>query len=127
MAEFKLYIRNIGDGKTNLSTNEHMQFVAQCEVYIQRLQSQGKLIAAQPLEKRGIILSKEDNAWTTTNMATHNEIQVGYYHIIANDIEEAIAIAKENPEFTFVPGASIEIRPIKTKENNTNFVYPNSL
>jgi hypothetical protein len=31
---------------------------------------------------------------------------------------------KQNPEFAFVPTASIEIRPVKTKEAQTNFVYP---
>ncbi|MEP6597612.1 MAG: hypothetical protein ABJA71_16780 [Ginsengibacter sp.] len=47
------------------------------------------------------------------------EVQVGYYHINANDIEEAIAIAKDNPEFEFVPSASIEVRPNKN-ERRTN-------
>ena len=41
------------------------------------------------------------------------------------DINEAIAMAKENPEFEYVPSATIEVRPIKMKEEQTNFVYPN--
>jgi len=49
-------------------------------------------------------------------------VQVGYYHILANDIDEAIAIAKENPEFAYVPSATIEVRPAKMKEEKTNFV-----
>lgn len=36
----------------------------------------------------------------------------------------AVAIAKENPEFAFVNGAKIEVRPIKTKEQSTAYVYP---
>jgi len=51
-------------------------------------------------------------------------VQVGYYHILAGDLDEAITIAKENPEFEYVPSASIEVRPIKTKEAETGFVYP---
>jgi hypothetical protein len=35
-------------------------------------------------------------------------------------------MAKENPEFEYVPSASIEVRPIKMKEEKTNFVYPSS-
>ena len=54
----------------------------------------------------------------------HSETQVGYYHIRANDIQEAIKIAKNNPEFEYVPSATIEVRPIKTKEVETGFVYP---
>ena len=53
---------------------------------------------------------------------TTKEVQVGYYR--ANDMEEAIAMAKDNPEFEFVPSASIEVRPIKMKEEATGFVYP---
>ena len=51
-------------------------------------------------------------------------MQVGYYHILANDIDEAVAMAKENPEFEYVLSASIEVRPIKMKEEKTDFVYP---
>jgi hypothetical protein len=43
---------------------------------------------------------------------------------MANSIDEAVEIAKENPEFKYVSSARIEIRPIKTKEEQTNFVYP---
>jgi hypothetical protein len=39
-------------------------------------------------------------------------------------MEEAIEITKQNPEFAFVPSATIEVRPIKTKEVETNFEYP---
>ena len=39
-------------------------------------------------------------------------MQVWYYHILANDMVEAIAIAKDNPEFEFVSSASIGLRPI---------------
>jgi hypothetical protein len=35
----------------------------------------------------------------------------------------AAPIARENPEFDYVPSASIEIRPIKVKEEKTNFIY----
>ena len=74
--------------------------------------------------REGIVISKFKNEWTEKNIPTDTEVQVGYYHILANDIDEAISIAKNNPEFEFVPSASIEVRPIKTKESETGFVYP---
>jgi hypothetical protein len=49
-------------------------------------------------------------------------VQVGYYHIIANSLEEAVEMAKENPEFEYVPSASIEVRPIKLKEEKIKFI-----
>ena len=126
MKEFMFYIRNAGDAKAALTPDEHLTFIKKCEVYIGRLKSENKLIAAQPIVREGVVIAKSINGWTSMSVDPNKEVQVGYYHIRANDIDEAIAIAKDNPEFEFVPSASIEVRPIKTKEEQTNFVYPTS-
>jgi len=126
MKEFMLYIRNQGDAKAALSPDQHLAFVKKCEVYIGQLKSEDKLIAAQPIVREGFTISRNDNGWTKLAIDPSKEVQVGYYHIRANDMEEAIAIAKDNPEFEFVPSASIEVRLIKMKEEQTNFIYPNS-
>jgi hypothetical protein len=124
MQEFMLYIRNEKDAKKSLTTDEHLAFIKKCETYIGILKSENKLIAAQPIVREGVVIKKSGNNWTEKNIATDSETQVGYYHILARDIDEAIKIAKDNPEFEFVPSATIEVRPIKTKENETGFVYP---
>ena len=64
-------------------------------------------------------------AWKDEPIQEKKEIQVGYYHIMANDMNDAIAIAKGNPEFEYTPTAKVEVRPIKTKEEKTGFAYPN--
>ena len=122
--EFMLYIRNAGDAKKALTPVEHLAFIKKCEVYIGQLKAEGKLIAAQPLVREGVTISKSVNGWTIVEVDPTKEVQVGYYHICANDLEDAIEIAKDNPEFEFVPSASIEVRPIKMKEEQTDFVYP---
>lgn len=122
--EYMLYIWNSGDAKACLSAEEHSRFIHDCEIYIGRLKSAGKLIAAQPLIRKGSVISKADGSWTKTSVDLCNEIQVGYYHIVADSDEEAMEIAKMNPEFDYVPSASVEIRPVKTREEETNFVYP---
>lgn len=119
-----LYIRNAGDAKVALSADQHLAFIKQCEVYIGKLKAQDNLIAAQPIIREGFVVRKTSNGWTSSSIDPTKEVQVGYYHIKANSIDEAIAIAKENPEFEFVSSASIEVRPIKMKEEQTNFVYP---
>jgi hypothetical protein len=124
MKEFMFYIRNAKDAKKSLSENEHLAFVKQCETYITDLKKQNKLIAAQPLIREGVVISRVNNNWAEKNISNNKEVQVGYYHIFANDIDDAINIAKNNPEFEYVPSASIEVRPIKTKESETGFVYP---
>lgn len=119
-----LYIRNSGDAKASLSNVEHSSFIHACEIYVGQLKSAGKLIAAQPLLRKGTIITKIENTWKQISIDQGNEIQVGYYHIIAESDDEALEIARMNPEFDFVPSASVEIRPVKTKEEETNFVYP---
>ena len=124
MKEFMLLIRNAGDAKAALAPEKHLEFVKQCEVYINNLKKQGKLIAAQPLIREGVIVAGSANSWKETPCDPNKEIQVGYYHILAENIENAISIAKENPEFEYVPSATIEVRPIKMTEEKTSFVYP---
>ena len=124
MKEFMFLIRNEGDAKASLSPDKHLEFIKQCEVYINRLKAQNKLVAAQPLVREGVIVSGSKNAWKEIPCDPSSKIQVGYYHILADDIKDAIAIAKDNPEFEYVPTASIEVRPIKMKEEATKFVYP---
>ena len=122
--EFMFYIRNNADAKKMLSSEEHLAFIKQCEVYIAGLQANGNLIAAQPLVREGVTITKAGKEWITTSLAEKQEVQVGYYHLYADDMDEALAIARNNPEFEYVPSATIEVRPIKTKEEQTGFVYP---
>lgn len=124
MKEFMLLIRNIGDHSSALAPQKHTLFLQACKDYIGDLTKQGKLIAAQPLVRQGKIISGSKGAWKEVAFNENNEVQVGYYHILAKDIDEAIAIAKGNPEFEYSTTARIEVRPVKMKEETTGFVYP---
>ena len=124
MKEYMFYIRNEKDAKESLTEDQHLAFIKKCETYIDFLKRQNKLIAAQPLVREGVIIKKSQTLWIEKDITADAQTQVGYYHILANDINEAIEIAKKNPEFEYVSSASIEIRPVKTKEAETGFVYP---
>lgn len=124
MNEYMLLIRNEGDGKAGMSPEKHLEFVKKCEDYIGILKKVGRLVAAQPLIREGKVISKIKGDWNETPVNAANQIQVGYYHILADNIEDAITIAKGNPEFEYVAGATIEVRPIKMKEDKTGFTYP---
>jgi len=123
MKEFMLLIRNEIDHQAEWSPEQHKQFLKKCEIYIGKLKKEGKLISAQPLIREGKIISGTKGAWKEIPFNENNEVQVGYYHILAKDMDEAIAIAKENPEFEYGKTARVEVRPIKTKEETTNYVY----
>jgi len=124
MKEFMLLIRNKADHQDELSDERLHEFLKKCETYIMNLKQQGKLISAQPLIREGKIISVGNDTWNEETIKEHGEVQVGYYHILATDMEEAVSIAKGNPEFEYGSSARIEVRPIKTKEVTTNFVYP---
>lgn len=124
MKEFMFYIRNEKDAKKALSEEEHLAFIKKCETYIGALQKENKLVAAQPIVREGVVIRRSQTGWTEKDITTDTEVQVGYYHIRAKDMEEAISMAKDNPEFEYVPSASIEVRPVKTKEVETDFTYP---
>lgn len=124
MKEFMFFIRKQSDSELTLSPERHQQFLKGCETYIAKLKKEGKLISAQPIEREGNIISRQDNVWKDVPFSETKEVIGGYYHILAEDLSEAIAIAKANPEFEFNPDTRIEVRPIKMKEDATGFVYP---
>ena len=124
MKEFMLIIRNENDNFAKLSPDQQQQFLSKCQVYINNLKKENKLIEAQPLVREGTIISRTNDRWNDKSFNESNEVLVGYYHILANDLDDAIAISKQNPEFEYGKSARIEVRPIKVKEESTGYVYP---
>ncbi len=124
MKEFMLLIRNEEEHLEERSPEKYQEFLKKCMDYINELTKDGKLKSAQPLQREGKIIKRPKDAWKDGPFNETKEIIVGYYHIMANDLDEAIAIAKRNPEFEYNPSASIEVRPIRMKEQTTGFVYP---
>jgi len=124
MKEFLLLIRNQIAHQSEWSSEKHQQFLGACETYIGNLKKQEKLKAAQPLIREGKMISGTPASWKEAPFNEQGEVIVGYYHVLAKDLDEAIAIAKGNPEFQFGSTARVEVRPIKMKEEATGFVYP---
>lgn len=124
MPAYMFFIRKQTESAKTLSPEVHEKFLKGCETYIGRLKEQGKLIAAQPIERAGTILSKSVNNWIEAPLHEHTEVIGGFYHILADNLAEAIDIARANPEFEYNPGTRIEIRPLKMKEETTGYLYP---
>ena len=122
--EYMFRILNNGDNKAGLSSEDFKAFLKACEMYISVLKENGQLIAAQPLLREGITISGTAGNFTESPLDMENGLQVGYYHILAHNLDEAVAIAKQNPEFAYGTKASIEVRPIKMKEVTTGYEYP---
>jgi len=124
MKEFMLLIRNEVDAKATLTPEKHQQFLQACMVYIEKLRKNGNLISAQPLVRDGRMISGVPGRFNEGIYNEGREIIVGYYHILAENLDEATMIAKENPEFDFTQTAKIEIRPVKMMEETTTYIYP---
>jgi len=124
MKEFMLFIRNGIDHQANWPPEQHHQFLKKCEEYIGSLKKEGKLKSAQPLVREGKMISGGKGRWQDGAFNESREVIVGYYHVLAKDMDEAIAIAKRNPEFEYGTTARIEVRQVKMKEESTGFVYP---
>jgi hypothetical protein len=116
MPEFMLLIRNEIDHQAGWSAERFVQFLKDRETYMSKLKEGGKLLAALSLVKEGTIVSHNGEEWNVRPMRNKGEVQVGHCHIIAKDMEEAIEIAKGNPEFVYGEKARIEIRPVQSGE-----------
>ncbi|HSB47245.1 MAG TPA: hypothetical protein VLD37_04465 [Candidatus Bilamarchaeum sp.] len=127
MNEYMLLIRNMAGHDAAWPDEKHGRFLKECEDYIGGLKSEGRLIAAQPLIREGAIVSGARGALKVSPLDASGEVQVGYYHILAKDLEEAVSIARRNPEFSFSDTARVEVRPVKAKESDTGFLYPKGI
>ena len=124
MNDYMLRVLNRGDHQKDWPADRHREFVRKCEIYINALQQAGKLHSAQPLAKQGAVLSRVQGEWSVATLNVGEEIQTGYYHVRAESLQDAIEIAKGNPEFEYSTTARVEIRPLKAEEESTGFRYP---
>lgn len=115
MQEFMLLVQTEGDHMIDLSPEEQQNHVQKVGAYIQNLMTEGKLKGAQPLEVEGAVVSGNKGTFHDGPYTETKEVIVGYFHIVAENLEEATAIAKANPVFEQTK-ASIFIRPIKSMD-----------
>lgn len=115
MQEFMLFIKTEGDHLAGLSPEQQQAHVQKIGKYIGGLMESGKLKGAQPLETKGAIIHGNRGAFKDGPFNESKEVIVGYFHILAENLEEAIEIAKANPVFEDAE-ATMEVRPIKSME-----------
>lgn len=112
MQEFMIFIKTKGDHLEGLSPQQQQLHVQKIGKYIGDLMEAKKLKKAQPLEMNGALIHSSNGIFKDGPFIESKEVIVGYFHILAENLEEAIGIAKMNPTFQETDG-SIEVRPIK--------------
>jgi hypothetical protein len=113
MKEFMLLIRTQGDHLEALSAEQRQQHLEKVMNYMGALIKSEKLNSAQPLEMEGTIISGTSGKFKDGPFNETKEVIAGYFLIKANNLQEAIEIAKANPVFEDDTEARIEVRPIK--------------
>jgi hypothetical protein len=117
MDEFMLFVRaGLAQGEAaayaDLSPEQQQQHIQNVNAYIENLVKTGRLKGVQPLAMEGVMISGTKGALTDGPFTESKEVIAGYYHILAKDLGEAVAIAKSDPRFDEL-GWKIEVRPIK--------------
>jgi hypothetical protein len=116
MKEFMLLIRTEGDHLLELSPAEQQKHIEQVMVYMGDLMKSGKLKSAQPLEQEGILISGTKGKLKDGPFNETKEVIAGYFLLEANDLDEAVQIARNNPVFESARNARIEVRPVKVMQ-----------
>ncbi len=112
MKEFMLFIRSEEAPKSDFSPERLQKHVQKIGGFIKKLVEEGKMKSAQPLEMEGRMLSYQNGKVVDGPYNETKEVISGYYHLLANDLDEAIEIAKTDPRFE--EGIwRIEVRPVK--------------
>lgn len=113
MKEFMLFIRNEGNPIADLSLEEQQEHVQKVGNFIKNLVEKKKMIAAQPLEMEGEVISFRNGQFIDGPFNETKEVISGYYHILAENLSEAVQLAKGDPRFED-GNWRIEVRPIMT-------------
>lgn len=108
--EYLLFFRG-GDWTKGLSPEEIQTAVNQMMTWLEGFSKQGKLKAAQPLERTGKVVSGKNGRIVQDGPYTESKEIVGGYGLFAlASLDEAVAIAKTCPMLEH--GGVVEVRQI---------------
>jgi hypothetical protein len=111
MKDFLLILRTEGSVWSDLSPEQLQKHMEHGMAYIQKLMAEGKLKNASPVDKGSRIVTETNGAIKDGPFNETKEVVAGYFLIVAEDINEAVAIARANPIFKDIP-AKIEVHPM---------------
>ncbi|MEP5611144.1 MAG: YciI family protein [Cyclobacteriaceae bacterium] len=111
MNEYMLFIKAKGNPVAHLPIEQQKVHIDKVGNFIGGLATQGKMKSAQPLEAAGATLSFSDGNFEDEKYDESQEGILGYYHLLADDLSDAISIAKADPRFE-AGEWKIEVRPV---------------
>ncbi|MBU6402860.1 MAG: hypothetical protein KGS61_21270 [Verrucomicrobia bacterium] len=111
------------DWHKSLSPEEMQTIASQWMDWFKRLTDQGKVIAGNPLEREGKIVSGRNGSVVADGpFAESKEAIGGYFLLQVHTLDEAVAIAQQCPGLPH--GVRIEVRPVAEQCPLTNQTAP---
>jgi hypothetical protein len=107
LAEFLVISR--GQWDSTLSRKEKQNVIDHFYAWLDKLVDEGKMKRGQRLMYEGKTLGRQ-SAITDGPFGESKEVIGGYWFVLANNLDEAVGVAKTNPCLDY--GLFIEIRPI---------------
>ena len=111
MKDYLLILKTEGNVWTDLSPEQLQKHIENGGAYIGNLIKEGILKNANPIDKGSRIISESNGVLKDGPFNESKEVVAGYFHIVAKDMDEAVAIAKANPIFNDLP-TKIEVHPM---------------
>lgn len=111
MKEYLLILKTEGSVWTDLSPEQLQKHIEHGGAYIGNLIKQGKLKNANPVDQGSRLVSGANGVIKDGPFNESKEVIAGYFHIVAENMDEAVAIAKANPIFNDIP-TKIEVHPM---------------
>lgn len=111
MKDFLLILKTEGSVWTDLSPEQLQKHIQNGSAYIGGLIKDGILKNANPVDKGSRLITGSNGVLKDGPFNESKEVVAGYFHIVAKDIDEAVAIAKANPIFNDIP-TKIEVHPM---------------
>ncbi|MGH7979537.1 MAG: YciI family protein [Limisphaerales bacterium] len=108
--EYILLFRG-NDWSKSLSPEEMQQVAGQWMAWFKGLTENGKVIAGNPLENKGKVVSGRNGRVVADGpFAESKEAVGGYFLLHVDSMDEAVAIAQQCPGLPY--GAKVEVRPV---------------
>ncbi len=111
MKDFLFILKTEGNVWTDLSPEKLQKHLEHGGAYIGNLIKEGILKNANPIDKGSRLITESNGVLKDGPFNESKEVVAGYFHIVAKDMDEAVAIAKGNPIFGDIP-TKIEVHPM---------------
>ena len=111
MKDFLLILKTEGSVWTDLSPEQLQKHLEGGGAYIGNLIKEGILKNANPIDQGSRLITESNGVLKDGPFNESKEVVAGFFHIVAKDMDEAVAIAKANPIFGDIP-TKIEVHPM---------------